>query len=42
MARLIPGAKLEIIEQCGHLSTLEQPNAVNQCIRNWWLTPANP
>ena len=42
MARLIPGATLEIIEQCGHLSTLEQPDAVNQCIRNWWLTPAKP
>lgn len=36
MARLIPDAHLEIIEQCGHLSTLEQPGAVNRIIRNWW------
>lgn len=42
MARLIPGATLEIIEHCGHLSTLEQPDAVNQCIRHWWLTTAKP
>lgn len=39
MARLIPGARLEILEQCGHLSTLEQPDAVNRVIRNWWTNP---
>jgi pimeloyl-ACP methyl ester carboxylesterase len=37
MAEMIPRAQLEVIEQCGHLSTLEQPGKVNQCIRNWWL-----
>ena len=31
----IPGAKLEIIPECGHLSTLERPEAVNRAMRAW-------
>ena len=31
----IPGAKLKIIPNCGHLSTLEQPKAVNRALRAW-------
>jgi len=31
----IAGARLEIIEDCGHLSTLEQPDAVNRALRDW-------
>jgi len=31
----IPGAKLEIIEECGHISTLERPEAVNRALRAW-------
>lgn len=31
----IPGARLEIIEDCGHLSTMEQPEAVNKALRAW-------
>ena len=31
----IPGAKLEIIADCGHLSTMEQPAAVNRALRAW-------
>jgi pimeloyl-ACP methyl ester carboxylesterase len=31
----IPGAKLKIIADCGHLSTLEQPEAVNRALRTW-------
>jgi pimeloyl-ACP methyl ester carboxylesterase len=31
----IAGAKLEIIDDCGHLSTLEQPAAVNRALRAW-------
>ena len=31
----IPGAKLEIIPDCGHLSTLERPEAVNRAMRAW-------
>ena len=35
MARLIPDARLVIIEQCGHLSTLERPHEVNAALRAW-------
>jgi pimeloyl-ACP methyl ester carboxylesterase len=35
IAEGIPGAKLEIIPDCGHLSTLEQPVAVNRALRTW-------
>lgn len=31
----IPHAKLEVIEHCGHLSTMEQPDAVNQAMDAW-------
>ena len=31
----IPGARLEIIPDCGHLSTLERPEAVNRALRAW-------
>jgi pimeloyl-ACP methyl ester carboxylesterase len=32
---LIPGARLEVIEQCGHMTTMEQPAAVNAALRRW-------
>lgn len=35
MAALIPGAKLAVIERCGHLSTLERPKEVNAALREW-------
>lgn len=35
MARGIKGARLEIIEDCGHLSTLEKPAEVNSALRRW-------
>jgi pimeloyl-ACP methyl ester carboxylesterase len=35
MAARVPGARLEIIENCGHLSTIEQPEIVNRVLRNW-------
>jgi pimeloyl-ACP methyl ester carboxylesterase len=35
MARAIAGSKLEIIEDCGHLSTLERPVEVNAALRRW-------
>jgi pimeloyl-ACP methyl ester carboxylesterase len=31
----IPGAKLTIVPDCGHLSTLEQPEAVNAALADW-------
>jgi pimeloyl-ACP methyl ester carboxylesterase len=31
----IPGAKLTIVPNCGHLSTLERPQAVNRALRQW-------
>lgn len=33
---LIPNSTLRVIENCGHLSTMEKPKEVNQIIRNWW------
>jgi len=36
MAKLIPNSTLVIIEHCGHLSTLEQPEEVNRIIKEWW------
>ena len=31
----IPGARLEIIPDCGHMSSLERPEAVNRALRGW-------
>lgn len=31
----IPGAKLEVVPDCGHLSTMERPEAVNRALRAW-------
>lgn len=35
MANLIPNATLSVIEDCGHLSTLEKPDQVNAEMRAW-------
>lgn len=35
MASAIQGARLEILEDCGHLSTLEKPAEVNAALRHW-------
>ena len=37
MATAIPGAKLTRIPNCGHLSTLEAPDAVNAAMREWLI-----
>ena len=37
MAAEIAGATLVVVEECGHLSTLEQPDAVNAALRRWLL-----
>ena len=45
IADAIPGATLEIIEDCGHMSTVEQPDAVTSILGRWlrdvWLLPSN-
>jgi pimeloyl-ACP methyl ester carboxylesterase len=38
MASLIPGSRLRVIEECGHLSTLERPEAVTAALREWLQT----
>ncbi len=35
MSRLIPGAELVVIDECGHLSTLERPRQVSAAMRRW-------
>jgi len=35
IAALVPGAALVVVERCGHLSTMEQPAAVNAALRRW-------
>lgn len=35
MAALIPAARLVVIEDCGHLSAIEQPQAVSAVLRYW-------
>lgn len=37
MAAAIPGARLVLIEDCGHLSAMEQPQAVTALMRDWLL-----
>jgi pimeloyl-ACP methyl ester carboxylesterase len=37
LAALIPGARLVVVEHCGHLSTLERPEEVNAALRAWLL-----
>jgi pimeloyl-ACP methyl ester carboxylesterase len=38
MAARVPGARLEFIEECGHLSTIEQPEAVSRVLADWLAT----
>jgi len=40
IVRHVPGARLVIIEDCGHLAPLEQPHAVTAVLR-YWLSGAN-
>lgn len=35
MAAEIPGARLVVVEDCGHLAPLEQPHAVSAVLRYW-------
>ena len=38
MAKMIRNSTLEIIPDCGHMSPLERPRAVNQALRRWLET----
>jgi pimeloyl-ACP methyl ester carboxylesterase len=40
MAAAIPGARLRIVEDCGHMSTVERPDAVTAALRTWLDLPA--
>lgn len=40
IARLIPGARMETIADCGHSSTVEQPERVTELIRAFLEAPA--
>jgi pimeloyl-ACP methyl ester carboxylesterase len=35
IAAAVPGARLRLIEACGHLSTMERPEAVTAALRDW-------
>jgi pimeloyl-ACP methyl ester carboxylesterase len=35
MVALIPGAILEVIEDCGHLTTMERPWETSVAMRQW-------
>lgn len=41
IAAAIPGAELLVVEHCGHMSTMERPDAVNAALRAW-LGPVVP
>lgn len=40
LAAAIPGARLEILERCGHLAPLEQADEVAQILRDWLVALA--
>lgn len=35
IASLVPGAELVLLPQCGHMLSMEQPQAVNEQLRRW-------
>ena len=35
MAALIPGSRLELLDECGHLLTWERPQRVNELLADW-------
>jgi pimeloyl-ACP methyl ester carboxylesterase len=37
MAGLLPRARLAVVEDCGHLSTMERPQAVTALLRDWLI-----
>lgn len=39
MVSLIPDSRLQVVEKCGHLSTLERPEEVTSALRLWLRMP---
>jgi len=39
IARAVPGAQFEVLPECGHLLTLEQPERVNALLEQWLAGP---
>ena len=39
MHTLLPAARLAVIEHCGHMSTMEQPDAVSEVLAQWLRRP---
>ena len=37
MAALVPGARLAVVERCGHMSAMERPAEVTAALRRWLL-----
>ena len=37
MAALVPGARLEVVESCGHMSAMERPAEVTAALRRWLM-----
>jgi pimeloyl-ACP methyl ester carboxylesterase len=35
IAQLVPGAEFELIARCGHMLTMERPDAVNAALARW-------
>ncbi len=40
MAEHIKGARTVVVEDCGHLSPLERPEAVTRALRDWLSAPS--
>jgi pimeloyl-ACP methyl ester carboxylesterase len=38
MSGAIPGSVLVDIPDCGHMCTMERPDAVNAALRTWFLS----
>jgi len=39
MAELIPGAELRVLDEAGHIPTLETPAETTQALRDWMHQP---
>ena len=37
MAALVPGARIEVVERCGHMSPMERPAEVSAALRRWLM-----